>query len=74
MLNADAGLSCIYVLTSDPKINVNRVKVCDICHIYDNSDVPFRIFKKRKDVFYKWENEYWDNEAIEKLTGITQFI
>ena len=33
-----------------------------------------RLFKKRKDVFYKWENEYWDNEAIEKLTGITQFI
>lgn len=50
------------------------VEVCDILHIYDNTDKPFRIFKKRKDVFYKWENEYWDNEAIEKLTGITQFI
>ena len=50
------------------------VEICDILHIYDNTDKPFRIFKKRKDVFYKWENEYWDNEAIEKLTGITQFI
>ncbi len=28
------------------------VAVCDICHIYDNSHLePFRIFKKRKDVF-----------------------
>ena len=68
MLNADAGLSCIYVLTSDPKINVNRVKVCDICHIYDNSDVPFRIFKKRKDVYFYWENCFWNKEQISDLT------
>ena len=92
-------IRCIYVLTSDPKINVNRVavrtafgghsvpkdkiisrygkaldlipellKVCDICHIYDNSDVPFRIFKKRKDVYFYWENCFWNKEQISDLT------
>ena len=24
------------------------IQVCDICHIYDNSNTPFRIFKKRR--------------------------
>lgn len=69
-------IRCIYVLTSEPLINVARVKarvqagghdvpvekiisryyralallpellpICDICHIYDNSEIPFRIFK-----------------------------
>ena len=46
------------------------VEVCDVLHIYDNTDVPFRIFKKRKDLFFCWENEYWSRERIEKLTGI----
>ncbi len=46
------------------------LKVCDICHIYDNSDVPFRIFKKRKDVYYYWENSFWNKEQISNLTKI----
>ena len=46
------------------------LKVCDICHIYDNSDVPFRIFKKRKDVYYYWENIFWNKEQISNLTKI----
>ena len=29
------------------------VEICDIVHIYDNTNVPFRIFKKRKDVYLK---------------------
>ncbi len=47
------------------------LKICDICHIYDNTDVPFRIFKKRKDEYFYWENEFWSREDIEKLTGYT---
>ena len=93
----------IYVLTSDPEINISRiqlrvalgghdvpkekiisryeralkllpqlVEVCDILHIYDNTTEPFRIFKKRKIVFYKWENESWDSYSISKLTGIPE--
>ena len=94
-------IRCIYVLTSDPLINVIRVKarvalgghpvpdekiisryskslsqipellqVCDIVHIYDNSEVPFRIFKKRKEQFFSWTNEYLSTDDICKLTGI----
>jgi len=92
---------CIYVLTSDPNINVSRVRsreqagghgvpeerirsrykkalklipelveVSDILHIYDNTDIPFRIFKKRKTECFFWENEDWSKEEIEQLTGV----
>ena len=97
-------LRCIYVLTSDYKINIARVsmrksmgghgvpeekiksryykaldlipelvEICDIVHIYDNTNVPFRIFKKRKDVYFHWENKYWSFSDIEKLTGIKDY-
>lgn len=46
------------------------VKVCDVLHIYDNTEEPFRIFKKRKTEFFYWENENWDKKAIENLTGV----
>ncbi len=49
------------------------VEICDIMHLYDNTNEPFRIFKKRKDVFYRWENKYWNNSDIEKLTGIQNY-
>ena len=49
------------------------VKVCDIMHIYDNTEEPFRIFKKRKDMFLHWSNAYWSEEDIEKLTTITVY-
>ncbi len=94
----------IYVLTSDPYINVARVsarvalgghdvpkekilkrydralklipqlvEICDILHIYDNTSEPFRIFKKRKDVYFQWCNAYWTAPEIAELTGITEF-
>ena len=47
--------------------------MCDICHIYDNSEErPFRIFKKRKNEYYFEECEDWYREDIELLTGIKQ--
>ena len=48
------------------------IPVCDVCHIYDNSqDKPYRIFKKRKSEcwYYTLEN-YWRKSDIELLTGI----
>ena len=45
------------------------VEVCDVCHIYDNTNLPVRIFKKRKDRVFFWENNKWSIEAIEKLTS-----
>lgn len=50
------------------------VEICDILHIYDNTDEPFRIFKKRKDVYYRWANMFWSNDDIAKLSGVTNFV
>ena len=50
------------------------VDICDIMHIYDNTHNPFRIFKKRKDVFYYWENSFWSYDDISKLTGIYDYV
>ncbi len=44
------------------------ISICDICHIYDNSVTPFRIFKKRKTEFFIWANEYWTEKMIMELT------
>jgi len=49
------------------KLIPELIDICDICHIYDNSDKPFRIFKKRKMVTFYWENQFWDEEKIHKL-------
>ena len=49
------------------------LEVCDILHVYDNTKEPFRIFKKRKDVYFHWENKYWDFEKISDLTGINEY-
>lgn len=47
------------------------VKVCDVCHIYDNSGKrPFRIFKKRKDKYFYDECGDWYFEDIQALTSI----
>lgn len=95
-------IRCVFVLTTDENINVQRVQVramagghdvpvekiksrykkslsnipellevCDILHIYDNTHVPFRIFKKRKNEMFYWENEFWNKEKIELLVGHT---
>ena len=58
------------------KLIPELIEVCDIVHIYDNSSnyTPFRIFKKRKDVYYHWQNEFWDYPKIESLTQITNYI
>ena len=49
------------------------VEISDIVHIYDNTIEPFRIFKKRKDIYYHWENEFWNYEKIQQLTEISDY-
>lgn len=49
------------------------VEVCDILHVYDNTNEPFRIFKKRKDIYFHWENKYWDFDKISNLTNINEY-
>ncbi len=46
------------------------IDVCDVIHVYDNSETLFRIFKKRKTEYFYWENEYWDADRISKMTKI----
>ena len=46
------------------------VKVCDVLHIYDNSTLPVRIFKKRKTECFYWPNDDWSKEKIQQLIGI----
>ena len=47
------------------------VAVSDVCHIYDNSEeIPFRIFKKRKEDCFYQECEDWLLEDISLLTGV----
>ena len=48
------------------------IPVCDVCHIYDNSEGgPYRIFKKRKDLcWYCTEPHLWLKADITALKGI----
>lgn len=48
------------------------IPVCDVCHIYDNSEEsPYRIFKKRKtQCWYCSEPHLWLKADISALTGI----
>lgn len=41
--------------------------------IYDNTKEPFRIFKKRKDIYFHWENSFWNKEDIKNLTGVSDY-
>lgn len=51
------------------------VKICDVCHIYDNSgNKPFRIFKKRKEEYYFDECVDWYFEDIQILTAVDDMI
>ena len=50
------------------------IKICDICHVYDNSKEPFRIFKKRKSDFFYWESNLWKREAIFNIVGMMDSI
>lgn len=44
------------------------LKCCDICHIYDNTLEPYRIYKKRKEQYFTWPSMLWSKEQIMKLT------
>ena len=52
------------------KLIPELVDIADVMHIYDNSIVPYRVFKKRKSEYYVWDNEIWDTKAIRQLVGL----
>lgn len=46
------------------------VAVCDILNVYDNTMVPTRIFKKKKDEVFYFENNIWSLEEVKNLVGV----
>ncbi len=46
------------------------IQICDVCHIYDNTVLPVRIFKKRKDECFFYPSKEWSKKKIIALTGI----
>lgn len=38
--------------------------LCDVLHVYDNTDKPIRIIRKHKEDITVFPNEYWNEEDI----------
>lgn len=51
--------------------SINNIKklldICDIMHVYDNTDTPQRIIRKHKDDLSIYPNEYWSEQDIMNL-------
>ncbi|WP_278712972.1 zeta toxin family protein [Eubacterium ventriosum] len=51
--------------------SINNIKelleICDIMHVYDNTEIPRRIIRKHKDELSIYPNEYWSENDIIKL-------
>ena len=48
--------------------SINNIKelldICDIMHVYDNTETPKRIIRKHKDELSIYPNEYWREQDI----------
>lgn len=48
--------------------NIRRLmEICDIMHVYDNTEEPVRIIRKHKDDVSIFPNDLWPEEEIIKL-------
>lgn len=51
--------------------SLNNIKelldICDIMHVYDNTESPTRIIRKHKEDFSIYPNEYWSEQDILEL-------
>lgn len=45
------------------------MQLCDILHIYDNSEAPKRIVRKHKEDISVYADEYWSEEKLFELIG-----
>lgn len=41
--------------------------LCDIMHVYDNTDIPIRIIRKHKELISVFPNDLWSAEKILEL-------
>ena len=46
------------------------LSICDILHVYDNTERATRIVRKHKDQLSIFPNEYWTEEQLFNLIGI----
>lgn len=45
--------------------NIGRLlEICDILHVYDNTEEPVRIIRKHKDDISIFSNDLWTEEKI----------
>jgi predicted ABC-type ATPase len=49
------------------KLLPELIEICDVIHVYDNSNYFQRIFKKRKSEEFVFENEVWSREEVQEL-------
>ena len=49
------------------------IALCDVAHLYDNTEEPLRKKKKRKSSCFRWANDFWNLSGIERLTGISEY-
>lgn len=53
--------------------SINNIKelieICDIMHVYDNTETPQRIIRKHKEDLSIYPNEYWSEQNILELFG-----
>lgn len=53
--------------------SINNIKelieICDIMHVYDNTETPQRIIRKHKEDLSIYPNEYWSDQNILELFG-----
>ena len=51
--------------------SINNIKklltICDIMHVYDNTETPTRIIRKHKEDISIYPNEYWNEQDILEL-------
>ena len=51
--------------------SINNIKelldICDIMHVYDNTNSPERIIRKHKEELSIYPNEYWSEQDILEL-------
>lgn len=45
------------------------MELCDILHVYDNTEFPIRIIRKHKELVSIYPNIFWSEEKIKALLG-----
>lgn len=50
--------------------NIKKLmQICDILHVYDNTDEPVRIIRKHKEDISVFPNEFWTAEELIEMMG-----